>query len=74
MPKNEECLSQLDAIAVVKRLRSGNDDPIDAGRAAGGEITQKIADEFFAIANGLKPDRFGWLTPVKVNDTETVTA
>ena len=26
-----------------------------------GEITRKIADEFFAIANGLKPDRFGWL-------------
>jgi branched-chain amino acid aminotransferase len=38
-----------------------------------GEITQKIADEFFAIANGLKPDRFGWLTPVKVNATEAVT-
>ena len=39
-----------------------------------GEITKKIADEFFAIANGLKPDRFGWLTPVKVNSTEPVTA
>jgi branched-chain amino acid aminotransferase len=39
-----------------------------------GEITKKIADEFFAIANGLKPDRFGWLTPVKVNATEPVTA
>ena len=39
-----------------------------------GEITKKIADEFFAIANGLKPDRFGWLTPTKVNSTEPVTA
>jgi branched-chain amino acid aminotransferase len=39
-----------------------------------GEITKKIADEFFAIANGLKPDRFGWLTPTKVNATEPVTA
>ena len=38
-----------------------------------GEITRKIADEFFAIANGLKPDRFGWLTPVKVNAQEPVT-
>jgi branched-chain amino acid aminotransferase len=38
-----------------------------------GEITRKIADEFFAIANGLKPDRFGWLTPVKVSATEPVT-
>jgi branched-chain amino acid aminotransferase len=32
-----------------------------------GEITQKIADEFLGIANGLKSDRFGWLTPVKVS-------
>ena len=32
-----------------------------------GELTKKIADEFFAIANGLKPDRFGWLTPVKTS-------
>jgi branched-chain amino acid aminotransferase len=39
-----------------------------------GEITKKIADEFFAIANGLKPDRFGWLTPTKVNSTEPVSA
>jgi branched-chain amino acid aminotransferase len=39
-----------------------------------GEITRKIADEFFGIANGLKPDRFGWLTPVKVNATEPVSA
>jgi branched-chain amino acid aminotransferase len=39
-----------------------------------GEITKKIADEFFGIANGLRPDRFGWLTPVKVNATEPVTA
>ena len=39
-----------------------------------GEITRKIADEFFAMANGLKPDRFGWLTPVKVNATEPVSA
>jgi branched-chain amino acid aminotransferase len=38
-----------------------------------GEITRKIADEFFAIANGLKPDRFGWLTPTKVNAQEPVT-
>ena len=39
-----------------------------------GEITKKIADEFFGIANGLKPDRFGWLTPVKVNASEPVSA
>ena len=39
-----------------------------------GEVTKKIADEFFGIANGLKPDRFGWLTPVKVDAAEPVTA
>ena len=39
-----------------------------------GEITKKIADEFFSIANGLKPDRFGWLTPVKVNASVPVGA
>jgi branched-chain amino acid aminotransferase len=35
-----------------------------------GEITKKIANEFFGIANGIKADRFGWLTPVKVNASE----
>jgi branched-chain amino acid aminotransferase len=39
-----------------------------------GEITRKLAEEFFAIANGLKPDRFGWLTPVNVQASEPVTA
>jgi branched-chain amino acid aminotransferase len=39
-----------------------------------GEITKRIAEEFFGIANGLKPDRFGWLTPVKVDSSEAVTA
>jgi branched-chain amino acid aminotransferase len=39
-----------------------------------GEITRKIADEFFGIANGLKSDRFGWLTPVKVNSSEPASA
>ena len=37
-------------------------------------ITRKIADEFFGIANGLKSDRFGWLTPVKVNASEAAKA
>jgi branched-chain amino acid aminotransferase len=39
-----------------------------------GAITRKLAEEFFAIANGLKPDRFGWLTPVKVQASEPVSA
>jgi branched-chain amino acid aminotransferase len=39
-----------------------------------GEITRQLAEEFFAIANGLKPDRFGWLTPVNVQASEPVSA
>jgi branched-chain amino acid aminotransferase len=38
-----------------------------------GPITKQLAEEFFGIANGLKPDRFGWLTPVKVNTEQPVT-
>jgi branched-chain amino acid aminotransferase len=49
-------------------------DRIVIGDGKPGEITKKIADEFFGIANGLKPDKFGWLTPVKVGTQETVSA
>ncbi len=49
-------------------------DRIAVGDGKPGEITKKIADEFYGIANGLKPDRFGWLTPVKVDASEPVTA
>ncbi|AXC13694.1 Branched-chain amino acid aminotransferase [Acidisarcina polymorpha] len=37
-----------------------------------GPITRQLGDEFFGIANGLRPDRFGWLTPVKVNADQPV--
>jgi branched-chain amino acid aminotransferase len=49
-------------------------DRIVIGDGKPGEITRKLAEEFFAIVNGLKPDRFGWLTPVNVTAQETVTA
>jgi branched-chain amino acid aminotransferase len=49
-------------------------DRIVIGDGKVGEVTKKIADEYFAIVNGLKPDRFGWLTPVKVTAAEPVTA
>ena len=49
-------------------------DRIVVGDGKPGEITKKIAEEFFGIANGLKPDRFGWLTPVNVKAAEPVTA
>ena len=49
-------------------------DRIVIGDGTPGAITKQIADEFFGIANGLKPDRFGWLTPVKVDAAEYVPA
>ena len=59
--------AEVSPIRSIDRIVIANGEP--------GDITKKIADEFFGIANGLKPDRFGWLTPVKVNAaTETVTA
>jgi branched-chain amino acid aminotransferase len=41
-------------------------DRIVIGDGKPGPITKQLADEYFAIVSGLKPDRFGWLTPVKV--------
>jgi branched-chain amino acid aminotransferase len=49
-------------------------DRIVIGDGTPGQISKQIADEFFGIANGLKPDRFGWLTPVKVDAVEPVSA
>jgi branched-chain amino acid aminotransferase len=49
-------------------------DRILVGDGKPGEITKRIAEAFFGIVNGLKPDRFGWLTPVKVSAAEAVTA
>src|SRR6201996_2563480 len=47
-------------------------DRIQIGDGNGGPITKQLADEFFGIANGLRPDRFGWLTPVKVSAEQPV--
>jgi branched-chain amino acid aminotransferase len=49
-------------------------DRIVVGDGKPGEITTKISEEYLGIANGLKPDRFGWLTPVKVSAKEMVSA
>jgi branched-chain amino acid aminotransferase len=51
--------------AEVQPIRSI--DRVQVGDGKPGPITKKIAEEFLAIANGLKQDRFGWLTPVDVN-------
>jgi branched-chain amino acid aminotransferase len=58
--------------AEVQPIRSIDRIVIADGKV--GEITKKIADEFFAIVNGIKPDRFGWLTPVTVHTSEPAKA
>ena len=40
-------------------------DRIQIGAGHRGPITERLQKEFFAIVDGSKPDRFGWLTPVK---------
>lgn len=39
-------------------------DRIVIGKGERGPLTEKLQREFFAIVDGTKPDRFGWLTPV----------
>ncbi len=50
--------------AEVSHLRSV--DRITVGDGKMGPITRVLHDEFFALVNGTKPDRYNWLTPVKV--------
>jgi branched-chain amino acid aminotransferase len=58
--------AEVSPIRSVDRILVGDGNP--------GPLTKQIADEFFGIANGLKPDRFGWLTPVKVDAAVPVIA
>ena len=56
--------------AEVTHLRSVDRIFVADGRM--GPITSAISSEFFAIVNGKKSDRYGWLTPVKVAAGEPV--
>ncbi len=56
--------------AEVTHLRSV--DRIMVGDGTMGPVTTAIHDEFFALVNGTKPDRYNWLTPVKVAETVQV--
>jgi branched-chain amino acid aminotransferase len=38
-------------------------DKIVIGKGKRGPIAEKLQKEFFAIIDGTKPDRYGWLTP-----------
>jgi branched-chain amino acid aminotransferase len=48
--------------AEITPIRSIDRIPVGKGRR--GPIAEKLQKEFFAIVNGTKPDRYGWLTPV----------
>ena len=56
--------------AEVTSLRSV--DRITVGNGKPGPVTRLLSDEFFGIVNGTKPDRFHWLTPVRVPASESV--
>jgi branched-chain amino acid aminotransferase len=56
--------------AEVTHLRSV--DRILVGDGTMGPVTKAIHDEFFGIVYGSRPDRYGWLTPVKVKTEEPV--
>ena len=56
--------------AEITHLRSV--DRILIGDGTMGPITKKLHDEFFGIVYGTKPDRYNWLTPVKVKIEEPV--
>jgi branched-chain amino acid aminotransferase len=47
-------------------------DKISVGKGVAGPITRKLREEFYAIVNGTKPDRHGWLTPVPVEAKQAV--
>ncbi len=58
--------------AEVTHLRSV--DKIMVGDGSMGPVTTAIHKEFFAIVNGIKPDIYDWLTPVRVPTAEAVEA
>ena len=49
-------------------------DRILVGDGTMGPITSALHEEFFGIVNGTRPDRYNWLTPVKVKVEEPVGA
>ncbi len=58
--------------AEVTPIRSVDRIQIKDGKT--GPITKQLAAEYFGIATGKRPDRFNWLTPVRVAVGETVGA
>ncbi|MBE7181756.1 MAG: branched chain amino acid aminotransferase, partial [Terriglobus roseus] len=56
--------------AEVTHLRSV--DQILVGDGTMGPITTRIQTEYMNLVNGRVPDRFGWITPVRVGRTGMV--
>jgi branched-chain amino acid aminotransferase len=50
--------------AEITPIRSIDRIPVGKGRR--GPVTERLQKEFFAIINGTRPDRYGWLTAVSV--------
>jgi branched-chain amino acid aminotransferase len=57
--------------AEIAPIRSVDRIPIGDGTV--GPISKRLSEEYLGIAQGLRPDRFGWLTQVKVNTGQPVT-
>jgi branched-chain amino acid aminotransferase len=49
-------------------------DRIQIGKGRRGPVAEKLQKEFFAIVNGTKPDRHGWLSPVGQPDLQPTLA
>lgn len=58
--------------AEVTPIRSIDRIPVKDGKT--GPVTKQLAAEYFGIVTGKRPDRFNWLTPVKVSAGEPVSA
>jgi branched-chain amino acid aminotransferase len=48
--------------AEITPIRSVDRIPVGKGRR--GPVAERLQKEFFAVVNGTRPDRYGWLTPV----------
>ncbi len=56
--------------AEVTPIRSVDRIPVADGKT--GPITRQLAEEFFGITGGTRPDRYNWLTPVNVRAEQAV--
>jgi branched-chain amino acid aminotransferase len=58
--------------AEITPIRSVDRIPVGKGRR--GPVAERLQKEFFAIVNGVKPDRHGWLSLVSQPDLQPTLA